>query len=79
MPTFRVQVSCTHVETFYVDAESKEEVEEFMQAAAGGEWFPGDVDGLVDDVVELDEHFTVSESKMLAMFALVDGEIVEQE
>lgn len=65
--------------TFYVDADTKEDVEEFLDAQ-DSEWRPGEVPGLIDVVsdeeevgYELDEEKTVT-----ANFEILAGKLMEK-
>lgn len=80
MPTFKVEAVLERKITFYVEAESEDDVEVYM-ANRPDDWTPGEVEGLIDIVsgeefvdwttVEADEDCVLSE------FRIEDGELIE--
>ena len=66
MRTFRVQIKVETIETFFLDAESEAEIDEFLEE--NGDWKPGDTEGLVDSIDEGEVSYEVlSESKIVCL------------
>lgn len=79
--TYRVQVTYERVQTFYVEAESQEAVEGYMDAHP--DWAPRDTPGLIDMVSDENEvdYAVATESQIKPNFrvtAALDLEEVDR-
>lgn len=79
MPYFKLVVVVEREIECFVDAESKEDLEQFMEA--NPEWKPGDVDGLIDRVSDETEvgYRIVPEERFTANFELAGGALREKD
>lgn len=75
MACFRVEMEYRRTKTFFVEAESKAEIIDFLESEE--EWDPSDVDGLVDSDESEDESCALfEEEEITPVFALNGGELV---
>jgi len=79
MPTFKVEAVLERTVTFFVEAETKEEVDVYLMNREDN-WLPGDVEGLIDHVS--DEQFVdwstdeADETEVIAEFRIdASGEL----
>lgn len=79
MATYKVVMTVKRDLVWYVDAESEDDVREFIDADA--EWLPGDVPGLIDHVDDesLDWYDVMEVGGVEAKFEIYDLELFELE